>query len=258
MLGCCCFKIFNHNFSKPILEPLPVCREKLLLSREKITELGKRVKSGKGVIHNNRNQNFITHSLGWIMQNVIEQAAEFLQAKVRKPPVSEAVVEALIETEKTAKQTKINYSYSQLLGNWRLGFITGTKKTRKGTGVVLGAGKFLPKLVKIQLSYSQLKDSPEKGNVENSVELGLFKIILTGPVQFWSKKNILAFDFTQMRLCLSGLKLYQGYIRGGKDREKSFDKQTLKQQAFFTYFLVEDSYIAARGRGGGLALWVRC
>ncbi|MEM6399334.1 MAG: hypothetical protein AAF757_03760, partial [Cyanobacteria bacterium P01_D01_bin.116] len=177
--------------------------------------------------------------------------------KVTKAPVSEAVVKSLIEAEITAKQAKVSYSYSQLLGNWRLGFITGTKKTRKRAGVVLGAGKFLPKLIKIQLSYSQLEDIPEKGNVENSVELGLLKIVLTGPVQFWSKKNILAFDFTKMRLSLSGLNLYQGYIRGGEEREKNFDKQTLKQQAFFTYFLIKDSYIAARGRGGGLALWVK-
>ena len=60
-----------------------------------------------------------------------------------------------------------------------------------------------------------------------------------------------------MRLSLSGLNLYQGFIRGGKDREESFYQQTLKQQAFFTYFLIEDNYIAARGKGGGLALWVK-
>ena len=191
------------------------------------------------------------------MQNAIEQAADYLQNKITKPPESQAVVEALIAAEKAAKQTKVDYNYLQLIGNWRLGFITGTKKTRKRAGVVLGAGKFLSKLVKIQLSYSKSEDSPDKGNVENSVEFGLLKIVLTGPVQFWSKKNILAFDFTRMRLSLSGLKLYQGYIRGGKDREENFDRQTLKQQAFFTYFLIEDNYIAARGKGGGLALWVK-
>ena len=163
------------------------------------------------------------------MANSIQEAAEFLQNKLIKPPASEAIVKALIESEKKAKQGKVNYNYSQLLGSWRLGFITGTKKTRKRAGGVLGAGKFLPKWVKIQLSYSQLEDSPEKGNVENSVQLGLLKIVLTGPVQFWSKKNILAFDFTQMRLTLSGLNLYQGYIRGGKEREKKFYQQNLKE-----------------------------
>lgn len=190
------------------------------------------------------------------MQNAIEQAAAFLQNKTAKPPESQAVVEALIAAEKAAKQTKVDYSYSQLIGNWRLGFITGTKKTRKRAGVVLGAGRFLSKLVKIQLSYSK-SESPDKGNVENSVQFGLLKIVLTGPVKFWHNKNILAFDFTRMRLSLSGLNLYQGYIRSGKDREESFYNQTLKQQAFFTYFLIEDNYIAARGKGGGLALWTK-
>ncbi|MBV6624846.1 MAG: hypothetical protein KI793_18285 [Rivularia sp. (in: Bacteria)] len=191
------------------------------------------------------------------MHTPIEKAADFLQNKLAKPPASEEVVKALIAAEKAAKQTKTSYNYSQLIGNWRLGFITGTKKTRQRAGVVLGAGKFLPKLVKIQLSYSKSEDGSEKGNVENSVQFGLLKIVLSGPVQFWSKKNILAFDFTKMQLSLSGLKLYQGYIRGGEDREKSFYQQTLKQQAFFTYFLIADNYIAARGKGGGLALWVR-
>ena len=190
------------------------------------------------------------------MQNAIEEAADYLQTKSTKPPASEAVVKALIEVEKAAKQTKVDYSYSQLIGNWRLGFITGTKKTRKRAGVVLGAGKFLTKLVKIQLAYSQ-SESQDKGNVENSVQFGLLKIVLTGPVQFYSKKNILAFDFTRMQLSLSGLNLYQGYIRGGKDREANFYNQTLKQQAFFTYFLIENNYIAARGKGGGLALWTK-
>ncbi|MDY6902118.1 MAG: hypothetical protein SWZ49_29205, partial [Cyanobacteriota bacterium] len=106
------------------------------------------------------------------MSDAIEKAADYLQGKLEKPPESKAVVEALIAAEKTAKQTKINYSFSQLIGNWRLGFITGTKKTRKRAGVVLGAGRFLSKLVKIQLSYSKLEDSPEKGNVENSVKFG--------------------------------------------------------------------------------------
>ncbi|MCJ8280683.1 MAG: hypothetical protein MJK14_12490, partial [Rivularia sp. ALOHA_DT_140] len=133
----------------------------------------------------------------------------------------------------------------------------GTKKTRKRAGVVLGAGKFLPKLVKIQLSYSQSEGSLEKGNVENSVQFGLLKIVLTGPVKFWSNKNILAFDFTKMELFLSSLNLYQGYIRNGEAREKDFYQQTLNQQAFFTYFLIKNNYIAARGKGGGLALWTR-
>ena len=187
----------------------------------------------------------------------LDQAIEFLTTPSATPPAPSSVVEGLLMAEKTAKQTKVRHTYSQLLGTWRLGFITGTKRSRKRAGVILGAGRFLPKWVKIHLSYLQAESDQERGTVQNSVELGPLKLVLTGPTQFWSKTNMLAFDFTRMRASLSGLKLYEGYIRGGRDREARFYEQSIKEQAFFTYFLVENRCIAARGRGGGLALWKR-
>ena len=187
----------------------------------------------------------------------LDQAIAFLTTPSAKPPAPEAVVEALLQAEKTAKQSKVRHTYPQLLGTWRLGFITGTKRSRKRAGVILGAGRFLPSWVKIHLSYSQSESNQEQGTVQNSVAFGLLQLILTGPTQFWSKTNMLAFDFTRMRVSLSGLKLYDGYIRKGQDREARFYEQGVKEQAFFTYFLVQNNAIAARGRGGGLALWTR-
>jgi hypothetical protein len=191
------------------------------------------------------------------MNPALVQAIEFLTTSTAKPPESYAVVEALLMAEKTAKQNKVRYTYAQLLGTWRLGFITGTKRTRKRAGIILGAGRFLPSWVKIHLSYLPSEPSQNQGTVENSVEFGLLKLVVTGPTQFWQKTNILAFDFTQMKVSVSGLKLYEGYIRGGEKRELNFYKQSLKEQAFFTYFLVQEQSIAARGRGGGLALWAK-
>lgn len=192
------------------------------------------------------------------MNSIIDQAVQFLTTTSTTHPAPSDVVEALLQAEKTAKQTKVHYTYSQLLGTWRLGFITGTKKSRQRAGVILGAGRFLPKLFKIILSYSsEPEPSSDRGQMENSVAVGLFKIVLTGPAQFWPQRNILAFDFTRMQLYFLGKKLYQSYIRSGKDREAQFYQKTLKNQAFFTYFLVGDRAIAARGRGGGLALWTK-
>ncbi|MBW4544415.1 MAG: hypothetical protein KME25_08235 [Symplocastrum torsivum CPER-KK1] len=191
------------------------------------------------------------------MDPALDQAIAFLTTPSAKLPAPEAVVEALIQAEKTAKQSRVRHTYPQLLGTWRLGFITGTKRSRKRAGVILGAGRFLPSWVKIHLSYLQTESNQEQGTVQNSVAFGLLQLVLTGPTQFWSKTNMLAFDFTRMRVSLSGLKLYDGYIRKGQDREARFYEQGVKEQAFFTYFLVENQSIAARGRGGGLALWTR-
>lgn len=194
--------------------------------------------------------------------SLLEQAAKSLSTNSASKPSPDLVVEALLQAEKNAKKSQVRYCFEQLLGSWRLYFVTGTKKTRKKAGIVLGAGRYLPRLISIKLSYSKelLGVSPEQieaGMVENSVDLGILKLVLTGPIKFLAKKNILAFDFTRIEVQLFGFKLYNGFIRGGSESEQNFYQTGVGKQAFFSYFLVQEGIIAARGRGGGLALWVR-
>lgn len=188
-------------------------------------------------------------------QQILQQAALSF-SKSNDLVSSDKVVTALLAAEKKAKKQKINYSFEQLLGTWQLCFITGTKKTRKRAGIVLGAGKYLPQLIKITITYKKSEDSKSnRGTVENRVDLKLLKLALSGPVKFLTPQNILAFDFTRMHLELLGITLYDGYIRSGTVKEASFYTDSIKKQAFFTYFFVDKFAIAARGRGGGLALW---
>ncbi|WP_445244536.1 hypothetical protein [Microcoleus sp. OTE_8_concoct_300] len=190
--------------------------------------------------------------------SILEQAA-----KSNSKPSSNAVVAALLEAEKNAKKNKIRYAFEQLIGNWQLCFITGTKKNRQKAGIVLGAGRYIPQWVaKIQIAYSaepvpEGEENSEIGRVENSVQVGAIVLTLSGPTKFLVNKNILAFDFTRITVKLLGKTVYQGFIRGGEAREAEFFILSVGKQAFFAYFLVEDGIIAARGRGGGLALWGR-
>src|SRR5919202_4662101 len=83
------------------------------------------------------------------------QAIECLTTPSATPPVPEAVVEAMLIAEKTAKQTKVRHAYPQLLGTWRLGFITGTKRSRQRARVILRDGRIPPKCVQLSLSHWQ-------------------------------------------------------------------------------------------------------
>ena len=172
-------------------------------------------------------------------------------------PDSAQVVTALLEREKEANKQKLNYTLNDLVGCWRLRFITGTKKTRKRAGIVLGSGKYIPSLVKIQIAYENDGQASNTGRVTNTVKLAFLALSLTGPVEFIPQKNILAFDFTAMKITALGLQLYNGYIKGGAVREAEFKDKLLKERAFFRYFLIGENAIAARGRGGGLALWAK-
>jgi hypothetical protein len=180
-----------------------------------------------------------------------ESTAVLEQATTGRPDTKDLVI-ALQTIE---KKTKTAYALTDLVGTWRLQFITGTKKTRQKAGVALGAGRYLPKLIKIQLKYQDNSDD-DQGAVQNSVQLGALTLTLTGPVKLWPKARCLAFDFTQLQISLGQLTLYQGRIRP-EAAEQDFYQQSLKEQAFFKYFWVTNSGIAARGKGGGLALWYR-
>lgn len=199
------------------------------------------------------------------MHQILEQVFQSFRYTITKLPKSKVVVEALLQMEKIAKNKKSQLdkqdqshdTFHKLIGTWQLCFITYKRATCKPEKLVLGTGIFIPPWVKIHLSYSTNNLADGQGTVENFVELGLLKIVIKGPVQFYTRTNILAFDFTHMDAYLSGWQLYTGYIRNGIEREKHFYKKSIKEQAFFTYFLVENNFIAARGRGGGLALWIK-
>ena len=173
-------------------------------------------------------------------------------------PDSSKLVETLLALEKAAKKEKSKHDFLDLVGTWNLRFITGTKKTRNRAGIVLGAGRYIPQLIKIQITYDRNSQSiPNTGRVKNSVRLAGLNLSLTGPVKFIPQKNILAFDFTAMTVSIFGIKIYDGYVGKGKTRDREFYQMKISQQAFFSYFLIQEKFIAARGKGGGLALWSR-
>ena len=186
----------------------------------------------------------------------LQQVANSLLTQTNLPLSSE-VVAALLEAEKTSKKQKISYSFEQLVGTWRLSFVTGTKKAQSRLGIVLGEGRYLPQFLKILLTYRCAESSPTSIEVENNVSIGPLQISLTGPVKFLSPQNIVAFDFIQMHLKFLGFTLYNGYVRGGLKTATNFEKEPISKQAFFTYFYVSEEAIAARGKGGGIALWSR-
>lgn len=190
--------------------------------------------------------------------SVIEKAAESKIENGRiNLPNSSKLVETLVSLEKSVKKKTSNYGLKNLVGCWNLRFITGTKKSRQKAGIALGAGRYIPKFITIQIVYEQDSTNANHGKVTNSVQFAFFQLSLSGPIKFISPKNILAFDFAKLKLEILGVKLYDNYVSNGEQREKDFYQNKLANQAFFSYFLIQENAIAARGKGGGLALWVK-
>lgn len=188
---------------------------------------------------------------------VLDQAVSAYRHQTGDRPSTTVVIHALLQAEKAAKQQKIQYSFASLLGQWRLYFTTGTRKLKKRGGIELGRGFYLPKLASAHISFAATNIVDGKGEIGNQVQLGPLLLKLTGPAKFLGKKNLLAFDFTQMQISLFDRVVYKQQIRGGKSQTEDFYNQNIAKLPFFSFFLVTEEFIAARGRGGGLAIWIR-
>lgn len=195
------------------------------------------------------------------LATTLTEAASAFRDSTPKRPKAAAVVSALLEAEKAAKQQKLTYPLESLLGSWRLCFVT-TAKAKEQSGIVRGRGWYLPKVfIKAHISFNQpaemLVENPGAAAIANQLEVGAFTLKLTGPALYLGKKNLLAFDFYQMQLSLFGRVIYSGNFRKGQAQEGDFYQRSIGELAFFSFFMVAEDFIAARGRGGGLALWIR-
>lgn len=195
-------------------------------------------------------------------QEFVQAAHAALTGSAPKTP-TQSLIESLLQREKVA-QSQSNLKFEQFIGAWRLCFVTGTKKPHQHQNKTVGNGFYIPRWVKMQIVYSPgnptdygPQTSDTVGQIANQVHWAGLSLSLTGPARCWSKKNIMAFDFTRMEFKAFGRTLYQGFIRGGQEGEQTFWDGHVRTQAFFVYFLIQDQVLAARGRGGGIALWAK-
>ncbi|MCU0524168.1 MAG: hypothetical protein MUF72_05035 [Elainella sp. Prado103] len=213
-------------------------------------------------------------------QQVLMAVAQSAQTRSADRPTPNQVIEALIAAEKATKHQHRTYTPDELIGQWRLYFATGVRKRQQG-GITLGRGFYLPGFVQAQIGFDRAEgfvagdvqnseDSnthppaqpldetldPAHLQIRNQLRVGLFRLGFLGPARYRSPKNLLAFDFTQIQFDFLTTALYHGKFRRGKT-QTPFEQRPIAQLPFFSFFLVTDQMIAARGRGGGLAIWTK-
>lgn len=172
-------------------------------------------------------------------------------------PAAPEVVRALLLAEQAAKQQRLVFPLTELMGDWQLCF----SAPRRARLTAIAPGRYFPKFAPAQISFQPALSVPETAGaatIGNQVQLGALRLKFTGPARYLGKKNLLAFDFLNLQLHWGDRTLWQQDIRGGAAQTAAFyDQEKIAKRPFFAFFWVAEDFIAARGRGGGLALWVR-
>ncbi len=168
------------------------------------------------------------------------------------PPVA-AVVTALLQAEKSTKSDRRQFPVASLMGDWRLCFSTmgkvklGDKRRR---------GFYLPSWLPAQIGFAASGVEAYPICITNQITVGLVSLKLSGPAKFMEKKNLIGFDFTQIAVKILGQTVYNGKFPSPR-AGKVFGDIAIGKLPFFAFFAVNEQFIAARGRGGGLAIWVK-
>lgn len=189
------------------------------------------------------------------MTELIETESVLTAAAGTSPrPTAAATVMALLQTEESIRQTRSQFTESDLIGNWRLHFVSAGKVNLISKRL---RGFFLPSFLPAQIGF-QRSDTNDSAPlcVTNQITIGLIKLKFTGPARFESKKNLLGFDFTRLEVIALGQRVYEGAVPSSRTNQK-FQDISIGKLPFFAFFAVTNSFIAARGRGGGLAMWVK-
>ncbi len=186
---------------------------------------------------------------------MLDEIESVLQAAIGsdRPPAM-TVIQALLQQEASVRKGRIQIPEQDLIGDWRLHFVT-LGKVRLGSKRLRGF--FLPAFVPAQISFQPSEDPTDSPlNVTNQVTIGLIQLKFTGPARYEGKKNLLGFDFTQLTVNVAGQQVYAGAVPSNRANQ-NFKDISIGRLPFFAFFAVNPSLIAARGRGGGLAIWVK-
>jgi hypothetical protein len=132
-----------------------------------------------------------------------------------------------------------------VVGHWKLHEIWG--KTKKEPSIA--SGKFL-RVLKALLTIEDAAGGLLA--ISNSVTFGPLKLCFIGSGRLKQKRPLLMFWFTRLEICLGARVLFTLPLPEPKAGKEPFFALIARDNT-----PAGVAWLAARGRGGGLALWVR-
>ena len=148
--------------------------------------------------------------------------------------------------ENISKKEGSGIEYKDLIGTWK--FNSVWKKDSEEIDNISSA------ILKVLSAKLELKENNSLNhgidfNIKNSISFGILSIIFFGQASLKGMKPLLFFYFKNLKISIGKLTLVN----------KPLKKPEEKQMPFFSLIALskENNWMCARGRGGGLAIWIK-
>jgi hypothetical protein len=180
---------------------------------------------------------------------ILKRASEGIGS--RRPPAS-TVTSALLQLEREQRRNKAVTDVSQLIGQWRL-MVSANPTSANPFSRPL----YFP--LRAHQTFIADDSGPESGLFDNGIFVLGSEMRFRGPYRWVvgnsGRANRLEFTFASLSIKVGPL---GPFVFNGIDKEGSeLGDRTAKDLPFFTFFLARNGIAAARGRGGGVALYRR-
>jgi len=154
-------------------------------------------------------------------------------------------IKEIKQLERNSQKEGSGIVYEELLGIWKFHYVWGKesdeiKKISSSILQVLSA--------KLELKKKNKKDQLNF-EIKNSINFGLLNIIFKGSAELKGLRPLLTFYFEELKISISNFAIFNKQLKKPED----------KKMPFFSLIAIstKEKWMCARGRGGGLAIWVK-
>ena len=153
--------------------------------------------------------------------------------------------EDLLALERQCRRSGSGITMASLIGTWRL----RAKWSRDGTPAPAASAALLRGLGACLILSGEEAAADGALRIANQVNLGSLRLRFDGEAELTGRRPLLMFSFRSVRLSLGTLTLF----------ERGLPQPDARRMPFFALIGLdrEQGRLSARGRGGGLALWMR-
>ncbi len=147
--------------------------------------------------------------------------------------------------EKNSQKNGSGISYEELLGKWKFQYVWG-----KDSGEIKNIPSSILQVLSARLELkSKNKEDQITYEIRNSINLGLLNIAFTGKAELKGLRPLLTFYFEELIISISNFPIFNKELKKPED----------KKMPFFSLIGIstKDKWMCARGRGGGLAIWIK-
>ena len=135
--------------------------------------------------------------------------------------------------------------YEELLGIWKFKYVWGNESDE----IKNISSSILQALSARLVLKSKNKEDQINYEIKNSINFGLINITFIGRAELKGLRPLLTFYFEELKISISSLPIFNKALKKPED----------KKMPFFSLVGIstKDNWLCARGRGGGLAIWVK-